>query len=102
MSNHSLPAPAERPLPALWRLLIGTPLLCIILSLLSGIEWAIQGFAPDLSPRHWLDDCGALFLAMSFGGGVAALLAAGLLLTLGLIALVIGEGCLRAVRRKLG
>lgn len=102
MSNHRLPVPADRPSSTTWRLLLGIPLLGITLSLLSGIEWAVQGFAPDLSPHHWLDDCGVLFLVMSFGGGVVALLAAGLLLTLGIIALVIGEGCLRAVRRKRG
>ncbi|OOG42311.1 hypothetical protein B0E52_09920 [Rhodanobacter sp. C06] len=84
------------------RLILGAPTLCIVISLFSWIEWAAQGFAPELSPRHWLDYHGALFLGMSFAGGVIALLASALLWTFGIIAMAFGEGLLRALRRRRG
>lgn len=99
MSNNCLPVHAGRESPAMLRLILGAPLLCILISLFSWIEWAAQGFAPELSPRHWLDYHGALFLGMSFAGGVIALLASGFLWMLGIIAMALGEGFLRALGR---
>lgn len=99
MSNNRLPVHAGRESPATLRLVLGAPLLCILISLFSWIEWAAQGFAPELSPRHWLDYHGALFLGMSFAGSFVALLAVGFLWMLGIIAMAFGEGFLRALRR---
>jgi len=99
MSNNRLTVHAGRESPTMLRLILGAPLLCILISLFSWIDWAAQGFAPELSPRHWLDCHGALFLGMSFAGGVIALLASGFLWMLGIIAMALGEEFLRALRR---
>ncbi len=99
MSKKRLPVDPGRESPAMLRLILGSPLLCILLSLFSWIEWAAQGFAPELSPRHWLDYHGALFLGMSFAGGVVTVLAAGSVWVLGIIAIALGERLLGALRR---
>ena len=102
MSTRRSPVHADRESPITLRLIIGIPLLCVLISLFSWIEWAVQGFAPELSPHHWLDDHGAVFLGMGFGGGVVVLLATALVWTLGIIALGIGGGCLRVLRHWRG
>jgi len=99
MSNNRLPVHAVRESSVTLRLILGAPLLCILIGLFSWIEWAAQGFAPGLSPRHWLDYHGALFLGMSFSGGIVAFLASGFLWILGIIAMAFGEGFLRVLRR---
>jgi len=102
MSNNHLPDRVGRRRSDTLHLMLGAPLLCALLSTLAWVEWAVQGFAPELSPRHWLDYHGALFLGMSFAGGFITLLAAGLLLLLGNIAMALGETTTRAFRRFRG
>ncbi|MEW9573803.1 hypothetical protein ABQJ54_18775 [Rhodanobacter sp. Si-c] len=95
MSNNDLTNQA----PAWLRLTLGVPLLCMLVGLFAWVEWAVQGFTPELSPRHWFDYGGMLLADMSFAGGIATLLIAGVLWILGIVAMELGERSLQALHR---